>query len=432
MSVELRFGDFFHPLSIVALKRFMDRSQWFDGETLRQYQLRRLNQILRHACDQSPYYQERYPRRIESLDELKTLPVLTKELLRTHGRALLAANHRRFHPIPCQTSGTTGSPVRFYLDKSANVLEFCYYWRYWGWAGYRLGVPFADLGLHYFLDRDVERVSHFDPLTRRLSLNAAQLSEKNVGELARAIRRHRARFIKGPPSGLFMLATLLERQGIRDLSMAGAFTTGECLHSHQRRAIERVFSCRVQDSYGHMERTVGVCQCPEGGYHINSEYGILEMERVDELSTEETEVGRVIGTSLHNFAMPLIRYRTGDLIEIKRDEKRCACGRGLPLCARILGREQDLLVTPDGRYIANAAILFNFVKGVQGFQIVQHERDRFVVRVVADAEFTSKERDRVVRTLRRLVGPASVPMSAARPSPGQKYRSVVSHVGMER
>jgi len=161
------------------------------------------------------------------------------------------------------------------------------------------------------------------------------------------------------------------------------------------------------------------------------------VERVDELSTEETEVGRVIGTSLHNFAMPLIRYRTGDLIEIKRDEKRCACGRGLPLCARILGREQDLLVTPDGRYIANAAILFNFVKGVQGFQIVQHERDRFVVRVVADAEFTSKERDRVVRTLRRLVGPASidveeVPMSAARPSPGQKYRSVVSHVGMER
>ena len=433
MSVELGFSDFFYPLSILRLKRFMDESQWFDKETHARYQLHRLNRILAHAREQSRFYRERYPHRIADLSELSALPSMSKETLRRHGEAMLTADHKRFNPVSCRTSGTTGEPVRFYLDKTANVLEFCYYWRYWGWAGYRLGAPFADLGLHHFLDRDVDALSHFNPITRRLSLNAARLSRKNAPAYVRAIRRHDVRFIKGPPSGLAMLATLLRRTGAEPLTISAVFTTGERLHSHQRVKIAQIFSCPVFDSYGHMERTIGVCQCPKGRYHINPEYGILEVEKVEKLCTGTRVIGRVIGTSLHNFAMPLIRYETGDLIELDADEPPCACGRPMPVVKRILGREQDLLVTPDERYIANAAIVFNAVHGVDWFQIVQHARDRIEVRIARNEGFTMRERARVKESLCRLMGPVAIDIvEVSSPSPpvdpGQKYRSVVSHV----
>ena len=186
-----------------------------------------------------------------------------------------------------------------------------------------------------------------------------------------------------------------------------------------------------------MERTAGISQCPEGGYHVNLEYGVLEIEREDRLSTESVTAGPAIGTSLHNLAMPLIRYRIGDSIEFRPGRGRCPCGRTLPLCERILGRSQDILVTKDGRYVANAFIIFNFVRGVSWFQILQYDLDCFEITVRAGEAFTLKEEEKVKGTLGRLVGPARIdvrripdgdPVCGA----AQKYRSVVSMMDRDR
>src|SRR5262249_34974680 len=150
---------------------------------------------------------------------------------------------------------------------------------------------------------------------------------------------------------------------------------------------EDVFRAKVYDSYGHMERTVAISECPDGGLHINPEYGIFEM--VDPSPAESRgasgpgrPIARVVGTSLHNFSMPLIRYEVGDLVEVEVPDRNCLCGRTMPRVRRILGRQGDVVVGADGRVVTTLFILFDGVLGVEQGQVIQHDVNRLTVRVV--------------------------------------------------
>ena len=157
MSIDFKLRDFCYPLSILRLRREFERSQWFPREMLIRDQERRLRHIVAHAYENVPYYRDAFraldltPADIRTLSDLTKIPTLSKASLRTHFPDLMAANRARFHPRAARTSGTSGEPVRFLIDKQANVLEFVYYWRHWSWAGYRLGDRFAELSSYAFL-----------------------------------------------------------------------------------------------------------------------------------------------------------------------------------------------------------------------------------------------------------------------------------------
>ena len=160
MAIDFRVRDFFHPVAIARLRRLLERTQWLGPDELRAYQEERLTAIISQAYRHVPYYRGVMvesgltPPDIKHVADLRKLPRLSKDVLRREGPAFLADNAARYGPIPCTTSGTSGSPLRFYLDRGANILEFVYYWRHWSWAGYRLGDRFAELGSQYFLARN--------------------------------------------------------------------------------------------------------------------------------------------------------------------------------------------------------------------------------------------------------------------------------------
>jgi phenylacetate-CoA ligase len=409
MSLDFRVRDYLFPLPILRLRSFLEKSQWFSAEKLEEYQMSRLKAVLNHSYENVPYYRRLLdglglkPGDFRRLEDLKKLPVLTKDEMRRNYPLLQARGMAAYRPHLCRTTGTTGEPVKFFLDKSSDVLEFCYYWRYWSWAGYRLHDPFAEFSLQHFIDTDPGRIHAFSRITNRLVLNPSRLSMENLGGFTAAIAKYRPQFVKGSPQSLYLLAILAERRSL-DLRFRAAFTTGEMILPPHRKKIEEVFGCRLIDSYGHMERTVAVSQCPHGGYHINSEYGILETDERKELSCGDTATGGVVGTSLHNLAMPLIRYDVGDLIEVPRSGERCGCGRGLPLCRGIMGRTQDMVITPDGRILANLFILFNTLVGVKWAQIAQEEVDHIRVLLVEGEGFSAESERSFLAQLRGLVG----------------------------
>jgi phenylacetate-CoA ligase len=266
MSIDFKLKEFYYPLEILSFRNFLEKSQWFSEEELTRYQLKRLQIIIRHCYYNVPYYTELFnrlnlkPSDIKTLDDLKKIPTLTKQKIRQHFKQLIAKNARRFNMQRCQTSGTSGEPIQFYLDKSSRILEFCYYWRYWSWAGYRLGMPFAELGLHHFLDTDITMISSYSSLTKKLSLNAGQLSRENLNKYINAIKNHRVLFLKGSPSSVYLFANLVDKYAPQALSFEKVFTAGEILLNHQRQKIKEVFGCKTIDSYGHMERTVAISQ----------------------------------------------------------------------------------------------------------------------------------------------------------------------------
>ena len=410
MSINFSIKSFAYPLEILRLRTFLEKSQWFSKDQLEEYQFNRLKTILNHSYKNIPYYNSLfekigfYPKDFRRLSDLLKIPVLTKDMVRENFDSLVSRNCKKFIPALNKTTGTSGKPLEFYLDKYSNILEFSYYWRYWSWAGYKLGMPFADFTLAFFLRKGLKDVASYSPITRRLCLNPAQLSCENIKLFITTMEKHKTIFIKGTPSTIYAFADLSDGKNLNGLSIKAIFTSGELLLPHQREKIEKIFRCKVLDSYGHMERTVGISQCLSGTYHINSEYGVLEVEENKALSSSNTLAGEIIGTSLHNYTMPLIRYKTEDIIELDVVSSGCSCGRGLPICKKITGRSQDIIVTPDGRFITNIFILFSILKGALWAQIVQESAGVLKVKIIKGLSYSNDKEKEFLHHLKEVVG----------------------------
>ncbi len=415
MGIHFNFRDFAFPLDILRLRRsFADHPGWSE-EAMRCDQIERLRTILRHAVAQVPYYQRLFQERrmapddIRSPEDLKRLPVLTKDRLRNHFSELTARDAARWRPRVEQTSGSTGSAVRFYVDRPSNVLEFVHYWRFWGWAGYRLGDRFAELSAEEFLpfERHAATRVRFQRATGRLLMNSLLLARGQRDDWAHVLREYRPRFLKGLPSNLYVLALLLGERP-RGLALQAVFSQGEQLLEHQRRRIEEVFQCPVYDAYGQMERTAAITQCPSGRYHVHMDYGLVEFEEVPGLEPpgSDSRIAEILGTSLHNRVMPLIRYRTGDYVELKKEACPCPCGRSFPVVESLLGRQTAVVMSPDHRAVTALYVVLDRVPGILLGQILQDRIDHLRLRIACDPGQRGRIDTALRAQLRRFLGTA--------------------------
>jgi len=398
MGFDFRIRDFAYPRALLQLHHEFERNQWSPPESLAGYQLERLRSIATHASERIPFYRRLFraygfdPARLKPPSDIGSLPLLSRDAVRGSCAELCADNAARLHPRRISTSGSSGIPLQLLVDRSANVLEFAYYWRAWGWAGFRPGRRFAELSSEYFAVHHKQlsaRRHHYQHLTRRLLLNSLMLSRDSAAEYLRLLRRFRPGFLKGLPSNLYVLALLASEYKDRPRFEA-VFSQGENLYPQQRRLIEEVFAAPVFDSYGHLERTAAISQCPSGRYHLHQDYGLIELLPVPHIASVQPEAGgrlvEIVGSSLHNYAMPLLRYRTGDLAEVEEPAHACPCGRTLPTVKRIIGRESDVIITPDRRAVTALYLAFELVPGLLLAQVEQPRLDTLIVRFACEAE----------------------------------------------
>jgi phenylacetate-CoA ligase len=324
---------------------WLEQTQWWSPDDIEAFQRARLARILADAREHVPYYRD-----VGVADSrLAAQPLLTRETLREHRSALVSETAARRRRVRERSSGTTGQQLEFMLPRLlAHALNYALLYRFYGWAGVRLGDRRVTLGgrrlaanpPYWFYNR----------AENQLLLSVAHLSEHTVDDYVARIRAFKPVFIAAHPSAAAFVAARMRRRRLT-LSMRAVFTTGETLDSAQREAIQRAFACEVFESYGLTESVVAAFECEEHqGLHEAVELGITE------LLPHSPQLRSVVGTSLWNDVMPFIRYETGDLIE-PADDARCACGRGLPLrFRRVVGRDDDVLSAPDGRTIIPVAV----------------------------------------------------------------------------
>jgi phenylacetate-CoA ligase len=412
MAIRFRCRDFLQPLALWRYRRLFDRAQWWGPEQFQAYQRERLRLVVRHAAATVPHYRRAFsdagirPQEVDDVADLAALPLLTKETVRSQRSDLTTVEARRFRPSPVSTTGSTQAPVTVLLDHRTNALEFAFYWRHWGWFGYRLGDRFAQLSWAEFSDGAAGALTRAEVGTGRLLLNALHLSEARIVRFASAMVAHRSRFLKGHPSALLHFALFVRKTGAEIPPLRAVFSTGEVLEPTVRSTIRDVLQAPVADAYGQMERVASACECPDGRMHVNPEYGVWELadRHVDPVSGQA--LGRIVGTGLHNLSMPLIRYDTGDLAEIGDEAAPCRCGRSLPTIGRVLGRSVDSIVTPEGHIVTVASIVFNATAAIVQGQLVQDELTRLRVRVLPTPEFDADAERRLIGEVRRVVGPS--------------------------
>lgn len=423
----------------VTVRQHMDQTQWWSREQLQTLQLERLRALLVEAGAAVPYYRELFarlrfdPRSVKSLQDLQALPLLDKAAIRANTEALKHEHARglaRFN-----TGGSSGEPLIFFIGNERVSHDVAAKWRATRWWGVDIGDPeIVVWGSPIELGAQ-DRVRRWrDALMRTELLPAFEMNEAKLDGFVAAIRRRRPRMLFGYPSALSHIARHAEQRGqaMNDLGIRVAFVTSERLYDDQRAVIERVFGCRVANGYGGRDAGFIAHECPQGGMHLTAEDIVLELVDAAGKPVPAGEAGEIVVTHLATRDFPFIRYRTGDVAAL--DDRRCACGRGLPMLKEIQGRTTDFVVAADGTVMHGLALIYILrdLPQVKAFRIVQESLQRTVVQVVPGSGFDDATVATIARGFRQRLG-AGVQVDVERveaiaPEKSGKFRYVVSRV----
>lgn len=418
-------------------------TQYFSTQQIAEYQSARLRELVQHAYDTVPYYHEAFnkarlkPTDVISCEDLPKIPILTRDDLRKHRDRLVSRTSQRRRLVVGHTSGTTGSPLTVYWDANTCRYTNAVDWRQKGWANIFPGDRIAVV-----LGRPIVPVHQTKPpfwrlnyVHKQLWLSAFHMTEANLPYYVDKLRSYAPHAIEGYPSTVFILARYLVSRNIT-LPLKAAFTSAETLLPFQRETIERAFQCRLFDFYGMAERVLFATECEaHSGRHLNFEYGLTEIIDASNYPVGIGQRGVIVSTSLQNFAMPLIRYKTSDVSELKRE--KCTCGRDMPRIEDITTKAEDIVITPDGRMISSSALTHPFkpLDNIEKSQIVQQSLTSITVKIVPRPGYSSHDSELLLQGLRERLGDAieivvDIVDDIPRTDSG-KYRWVISKVAPE-
>jgi phenylacetate-CoA ligase len=400
-------SDYLGRLSVLR------RTQYDSPEVVQARQWERLGQVLRHAYETVPFYRRRFdecslhPRDIRSFEDFARLPILSKQDIRQNSDALLSDRFDKNSLHRKKTSGSTGTALEVFVDDAAHQFKRACTLRSDEWSGWRLGERVAMVwGNPDYLQRGWRGRLRNALLERRTYLDTLRISDDALERFTRALVRRPPSLLFGHAHSVYLFAAYLRQKASAAIRPRGIITSAMVLHAWQRRVIEEVFQCPVTNRYGCEEVSLIACECERHqGLHVNAEGIYVEILR-DGRPVRAGEQGQVHVTDLTNRAMPLLRYQVGDLAVLSN--RRCVCGRGLPLLERIAGRVADYVVTPAGELISGISLTENLalkVPGVAQFQIVQESRHQFVFRLVRGPGFGEASLSRLQELVQATFGP---------------------------
>lgn len=439
--------------------RLVNELMSLDSETLKRFRLERLREMVAYAYENVELYRRKWrragvhPDHIETLADLKKLPVTIKDDLRHNfPDAILSQEFRARDCYVVGTSGSTGSPVKLYLNLDRALIDFALSLpRHM--AG-RRPVTVSSAVRDFFWRRNitymaivVDNPSAYESLYGRVIwamkhtvVDSLEPPEAHI----RAISERRPKYIYSYPSVIRNICITAKEKGIRMFRPDLIMVCGEALDGHLRGLVAQTFGCELLGVYGTTEFGFIACECVRHeGMHIFDWKVLLEL--LDDAGREVPagHSGQVVVTDLFNKATPIIRYNgLGDYAV--RKQTPCSCGMRPPLLARIDGRRVDSIVLPDGQLVHpySLTLALEDVPYLSNFQIRQEQLDHIRVLLVkdkldeaADVSFAPNSHlgrtitDRFRQILRNQVRVELVTVDDIPRRPGaHKYATVVSAV----
>jgi len=418
-------------------------AQWYEPDDLARFQAPQIERICRHAASTTSAWASRlrpvfrFGDPVEGkfrLEQWREIPVLTRKDLATNIEAFTARStpEAAGRTRTGATSGSTGTPLFYSASELMDIASLCQSERIYEEHEFDLFAPMAsirlDPGAVYPEGKRSSGWSQSAPSGAFGVLDVHTPIDRQIAWL----KDFGAAHLHVYPSILARLADEAMRRDDR-LRFERAMTFSEVLTPETRRAAKEAFGCSVVDSYGCNEAGLIAWQCPanENAMHVCSESVFVEVLDESSVQVPVGDLGRVVVTSLHNFATPLIRYDTGDLAALGPP---CACGRGLPVLSQIAGRRHNVFVLPDGRrLVAHARDLgiFKFAP-VRQFQFVQHTLNDFELIYVPTADGRSADVQGLTGHLRNFLhSDVNIVLSvvdAIPPKANGKYETFISHV----
>lgn len=364
------------------------------------FQKERLEKLLRHAFQTTPYYRELC---VGELPHISQIPPLEKVNIRAQLEHLCSETVPQKKRIKNATGGSTGTPLTFYQDRNywnQRNLSVYYFDQWAGWNfGERQLIIWGALS-DAAGDRDWKH--HLNNFWRNhYWLNGFHLTDGAMQTAFRQMDKFHPQTILAYPSSLYQFATFLfENSLVPKWNLKGVITSAEMLHPHYRSFSETIFGTKIYNRYGGREVGLIAMECTAGRMHINCHDLYLEIDSPNPY----TIPGDILITQLNNYAMPFIRYRIGDIGRLSKEV--CPCGNQLPVLAELLGRSTATFRTRAGTLIHAGYFTQQFynVMGLDQFQLIQESLKHCVLKVVTNSQWTETARRYMVQKIQGALG----------------------------
>lgn len=360
-------------LGLIHFKLYSSRYCYSDINKVKRYQFKKLKKLICVSYDEIEFYKNKYDKAgfnphtdFNKISDMEKVPTLRKSEARVH--QLDIVNHKRSKfALEFKTSGSTGNPFRALISPWHWVIEQSCVWRHWSWAGYRFRDRMAIIRSH--VPKSENDLIKWDRARNFIYFSPFHLTDDHIKFYLTEMMKMRVKFLRGYPSSILAVADFIIRHPEVDVPIIkGVFTASERLGQKQKDKIEKAFKSKVFNHYGLAEQIVMFGGCEQGTHlHNYEEYGYLELA-----PTSDQTVKSIIGTNLNNYAMPLIRYETGDLAQM--DGSSCACERTSPVLVNVVGRQDSTILLDDGSNVpvTNFYTMFeHYDKSFSAWQLVQ-------------------------------------------------------------
>lgn len=388
--------------------------QWRSPSRIRREQLRRLQRLLLHAQRYSAYYSEQFEGQdftSTSWQQFAGLPILSRGTIRQQGARLdcqtLPAGHGKLSET--MTSGSTGSPVKLRTTERVTAVWFANALRDHLWHGRDAALSMAAIRWHPdklgLAPGGIESPDWGEPCSLFFKTGKGYFlnSSSSIPEQLLWLRKNRPDYLLTHPSNLQALIQELLRSGDELPIPRQLRTVGESVSPELRRETREVLATPLVDFYSSQELGYMALQCPKSEhYHVLSDSVVLEVVDEQGQPCPPGEPGRVLLTSLHNYATPLIRYDIDDRAVLG---ERCGCGRGLPVLKQVLGRSRNMISLPDGgsKWPNLGFRAMMDVADIQQFQVVQRRLERLELKLVLSEPLLADQERQLKEVLRRYL-----------------------------
>jgi phenylacetate-CoA ligase len=393
-DVAIRRNPVFYA-SVNDELRALDRA---DLDARREWTRERTRETLSFAA------RSKYGRRVGGTAELDRWPLLEKSSVRDDPGAFLSGP--AIFAARASTGGTTGVPLQLTRSLRSIVVEqACIDQMLW-----RLRVDPRDARMAVLRGDNVKDPSDMQPPFwnaaaggRRLVFSSNHLNAATLDAYVRAIAEFKPEVLWAYPTALESLCLLLLRAR-KKLSVPRVLTSSEMLAPHIWALAREALGGELLDYYGQAERVAfAYAQRPQE-YRFLPGYAHVELHPT--AKEGEHVLYEIVGTNLWNFAMPLPRYRTGDLVRLPatwhaRELEEVALG--LRTFGGVLGRDSDILVSPDGVQLTGIDHFQRDVANVLRIQVIQEAPDDVRIFVLPDAGYSERDAAQLMHNVRTKV-----------------------------
>ena len=385
--------------------KVLNEYETWDEKELHRYQNREFLKILNHAYNNVPFYKKFYDennidiKEIKSIADIEKLPIINKEIVKKYQGEFIAKNYDISKLNETYTGGTTSSPMRFYNTKMTNEREKAVY--NWIWKKFGYNGPGNEMCLILrgnILNDDL--AYKYDKFNKYIIFNAKKMENENIKYIIDTIFEKNIKNIQAYPSLIYLVAKYINKNKLHKKvkTVLNIFCSSEKMFNFQRNEIKQAFNLDVVDYYGHNERTT-VFYYMNGYYEEVGIYGITEI--IDEKGhfVLEGQRGNIVGTSLNNYAFPLIRYNTYDSAIFNKKDN------GNIIVNDIEGRAGDFLVTKEGKKFSPTLLEFAIDKidNFRDIQLLQKSYEYVDVMIVPDEKFTMSDAEKFKKELELIV-----------------------------